>query len=125
MRGMAEQGVLVVEDEPMVAEVVERYLRRDGYNVRTVQDGKAALEAHESFRPDLVVLDVMLPEVDGMEVCRRIRARSQTPVIILTARGEELDKLVGLELGADDYVTNPFSPRELAARVKAVLRRSE
>jgi two-component system response regulator AdeR len=83
---MAEQRVLVVEDEPMVAEVVERYLRRDGYNVRTVQDGKAALEAHESFRPDLVVLDVMLPEVDGMEVCRRIRARSQTPVIILTAR---------------------------------------
>jgi DNA-binding response OmpR family regulator len=108
----------------MVAEVVERYLRRDGHAVRVVHDGDAAMDAVAHFQPDLIVLDVMLPGVDGLEVCRRVRARSQTPVIMLTARGEELDKLVGLELGADDYVTKPFSPRELAARVKAVLRRS-
>ncbi len=121
---MADQRVLVVEDEPMVAEVVERYLRRDGYEVRVVRDGSAALREFSCFRPDLVVLDLMLPAVDGMEVCRRIRARAQTPIIMLTARSEEIDKLVGLELGADDYMTKPFSPRELAARVKAVLRRS-
>jgi DNA-binding response OmpR family regulator len=121
---IAEQKVLVVEDEPMVAEVVERYLRRDGYEVQTVATGPAALDEFARFRPDLVVLDLMLPGLDGREVCRRIRARSQTPVIMLTARGEEVDKLVGLELGADDYVTKPFSPRELAARVKAVLRRT-
>ena len=121
---IAEQKVLVVEDEPMVAEVVERYLRRDGYEVQTVATGPAALDEFSRFRPDLVVLDLMLPGLDGREVCRRIRARSQTPVIMLTARGEEIDKLVGLELGADDYVTKPFSPRELAARVKAVLRRT-
>ena len=121
---MDEGRVLVVEDEPMVAEVVERYLRRDGFEVRIVHDGKAALAAFDSFQPHLVVLDLMLPHVDGKEVCRRIRARSQTPVVMLTARGEEIDKLVGLELGADDCVTKPFSPRELAARVRAVLRRS-
>ncbi len=121
---MTEGKVLVVEDEPMVAEVVERYLRRDGYDVAIVHDGKAALEEFQTFAPDLVVLDLMLPKIDGREVCRRIRSRSQTPVIMLTARGEEIDKLVGLELGADDYVTKPFSPRELVARVKAVLRRS-
>ena len=121
---MTEGKVLVVEDEPMVAEVVERYLRRDGYDVAIVHDGKAALEEFQTFAPDLVVLDLMLPKIDGREVCRRIRERSQTPVIMLTARGEEIDKLVGLELGADDYVTKPFSPRELVARVKAVLRRS-
>ncbi|MCH7698524.1 MAG: response regulator transcription factor, partial [Chloroflexi bacterium] len=121
---MTEGRVLVVEDEPMVAEVVERYLRRDGYDVAIVHDGKAALEEFQTFAPDLVVLDLMLPKIDGREVCRRIRSRSQTPVIMLTARGEEIDKLVGLELGADDYVTKPFSPRELVARVKAVLRRS-
>jgi DNA-binding response OmpR family regulator len=108
----------------MVAEVVERYLRRDGYDVEIVHDGKAALIEFQSFAPDLVVLDLMLPKIDGREVCRQIRARGQTPVIMLTARGEEIDKLVGLELGADDYVTKPFSPRELVARVKAVLRRS-
>ncbi len=121
---MNEGRVLVVEDEPMVAEVVERYLRRDGYDVAVVHDGKAALEEFVSFAPDLVVLDLMLPKIDGREVCRRIRERAETPVIMLTARGEEVDKLVGLELGADDYVTKPFSPRELVARVRAVLRRS-
>jgi len=122
---MADQRILIVEDEPMVAEVVERYLRRDGYDVRIVHDGRAALDAYDGFHPDLVVLDLMLPEVDGLEVCRRIRAHSQIPVLMLTAKGEEIDKLLGLELGADDYVTKPFSPRELAARVKAVLRRSD
>ncbi len=121
---MNEGRVLVVEDEPMVAEVVERYLRRDGYDVCIVHDGKAALNEFASFRPDLVVLDLMLPQIDGKEVCRQIRGRSQTPVIMLTARSEEIDKLVGLELGADDYMTKPFSPRELVARVRAVLRRA-
>jgi DNA-binding response OmpR family regulator len=123
-RRLADVSILVVEDEPMVAEVVERYLRRDGHVVRVAHDGHAAMDAFERFRPDLIVLDVMLPGIDGMEVCRRVRARSQTPIIMLTARGDEIDKLVGLELGADDYITKPFSPRELAARVKAVLRRS-
>jgi DNA-binding response OmpR family regulator len=121
---MGEGRVLIVEDEPMVAEVVERYLRRDGYEVQIIPDGEAALAAFARFQPDLVVLDLMLPSLDGKEVCRRIRARSETPIVMLTARGEEIDKLVGLELGADDYVTKPFSPRELAARVKAVLRRT-
>jgi DNA-binding response OmpR family regulator len=108
----------------MVADVVERYLRRDGHEVRKAHDGPAALEVFDAFGPDLVVLDVMLPGIDGLEVCRRIRERAQTPVIMLTARSEEVDKLVGLGLGADDYVTKPFSPREVAARVAAVLRRS-
>ncbi|MCH8162006.1 MAG: response regulator transcription factor [Chloroflexi bacterium] len=121
---MSNHRILVVEDEPMVAEVVQRYLRRDGHEVQVVRDGIAALETFDRFQPDLIVLDVMLPGIDGFEVCRRVRARSQTPVIMLTARGEEIDKLVGLGLGADDYVTKPFSPRELAARVKAMLRRA-
>lgn len=124
MDAVQESRILVVEDEPMVAEVVERYLRRDGHTIHVVYDGKSALDSFESFQPDLIVLDVMLPGIDGMEVCRRIRAQSQTPIIMLTARGEEIDKLLGLGLGADDYVTKPFSPRELAARVKAVLRRA-
>jgi DNA-binding response OmpR family regulator len=115
--------ILVVEDEPMVAEVVERYLKRDGHEVARVSDGNAAIDAFETFSPDLVVLDLMLPGIDGMDVCKRIRARSQVPIIMLTARGDEVDKLVGLEIGADDYVTKPFSPRELAARVKTVLKR--
>lgn len=121
---MAEERILVVEDEPMVAEVVERYLRRDGHSVCVVHDGSLAMEAFERFQPDLIVLDLMLPGVDGMEICRLVRARSQTPIIMLTARGEETDKLVGLGIGADDYVAKPFSPRELSARVKAVLRRT-
>jgi len=121
----ANRRVLVVEDEPMVAEVVERYLRRDGYAVRTARDGEAALRTVDEFEPDLIVLDVMLPVLDGLEVCRRVRERSAIPVIMLTARGEETDKLIGLGIGADDYVTKPFSPRELVARVAAVLRRAE
>ncbi len=121
---MTQDRILVVEDEPTVAEVIDRYLRRDGYDVNVAHDGIEAMEAYDRFQPDLVVLDVMLPGLDGIEVCRRIRSRATTPIIMLTARGDEIDKLVGLQIGADDYVTKPFSPRELAARVKAVLRRS-
>ncbi len=117
--------ILVVEDEPMVAEVVDRYLRHDGFETLLVADGDAALAALDGYMPDLIVLDLMLPGVDGWEVCRRVRARGETPVIILTARGQESDKLLGLGLGADDYVTKPFSPRELAARVRVVLRRAK
>jgi DNA-binding response OmpR family regulator len=118
------ERILVVEDEKMVAEVVERYLKRDGYEVSVVHDGIKAWEAFERAVPDLVVLDLMLPRMDGMEICRRIRSVGDTPIIMLTARAEELDKLLGLGLGADDYVTKPFSPRELVARVKSVLRRA-
>jgi DNA-binding response OmpR family regulator len=116
--------VLVVDDEPIVREVVVRYLAREGHQTLEAGDGDAARGAIERSNPDLVVLDVMLPGTDGLELCRWIRARSELPVIMLTARGEEADRIVGLELGADDYVTKPFSPRELAARVRSVLRRS-
>jgi DNA-binding response OmpR family regulator len=121
---MAQDRILIVEDEPTVAEIVDRYLRRDGYSVSVAHDGLRAMEEYDRFQPDLVVLDLMLPGLDGIEVCRRIRSNAGTPIIMLTARGDEVDKLVGLELGADDYITKPFSPRELAARVKAVLRRT-
>ena len=117
--------ILVVEDESTMADVVARYLRRDGHDVRVSADGLGALEVLRAFRPDLVVLDLMLPGLDGLEVCRRIRADGPTPVIMLTARGDEVDRLVGFGVGADDYVTKPFSPRELAARVQAVLRRAQ
>ncbi len=116
--------VLVVDDEPIVREVVVRYLVREGHQTLEAGDGEAARAAIERSEPDLVVLDVMLPGTDGLELCRWIRASSELPVIMLTARGEEADRIVGLELGADDYVTKPFSPRELAARVRSVLRRS-
>jgi DNA-binding response OmpR family regulator len=116
--------VLVVDDEPIVREVVVRYLERDGFDTLEAADGDAARAAIEVGEPDLVVLDVMLPGIDGLSLCRWIRGRSDLPVILLTARGEEADRIVGLELGADDYVTKPFSPRELSARVRTVLRRS-
>ena len=116
--------VLVVDDEPIVREVVVRYLAREGHRTCEASDGNAAREAIERSAPDLVVLDVMLPGTDGLELCRWIRSSSSLPVIMLTARGEEADRIVGLELGADDYVTKPFSPRELAARVRSVLRRA-
>ena len=122
MRGMAT--VLVVDDEPIVREVVIRYLEREGHTTLETGLGDRARELLEQQTPDLVVLDVMLPGMDGLELCRWIRARSDLPVILLTARGEEADRIVGLELGADDYVTKPFSPRELAARVRTVLRRA-
>jgi DNA-binding response OmpR family regulator len=117
--------VLVVDDEPTIREIVVGYLKRDGHRTLEAADGKRARELLESEALNLVVLDVMLPGTDGLELCRWIRARSRLPVIMLTARGEESDRIVGLELGADDYVTKPFSPRELAARVRTVLRRAE
>jgi two-component system, OmpR family, response regulator ResD len=116
--------VLVVDDEPIVRDVVVRYLRRDGYETREAATGDEARRILEAESPELVVLDVMLPGTDGLELCRWIRSRSELPVIMLTARGEETDRIVGLELGADDYVTKPFSPRELTVRVRNVLRRS-
>jgi DNA-binding response OmpR family regulator len=116
--------VLVVDDEPIVREVVVKYLRRDGYRTLEAADGDRARELIERETPNLVVLDLMLPGTDGLSLCRWIRSRSELPVIMLTARGEEADRIVGLELGADDYVTKPFSPRELAARVRTVLRRA-
>jgi DNA-binding response OmpR family regulator len=116
--------VLIIEDDDTVAEVVGRYLAREGYEVEIESDGAAGLDRALSDPPDLVVLDLMLPSLGGLEVCKRIRAAAPVPVIILTALGEETDRIVGLELGADDYVAKPFSPRELTARVKAVLRRA-
>jgi two-component system, OmpR family, response regulator ResD len=117
--------VLVVDDEPIVADVLTRYLTREGFEVATAHDGQEAVESFPSFCPDLVLLDLMLPRLDGLEVFRRIRDEAAVPVIMLTARGEETDRVVGLELGADDYVTKPFSPREIVARVRAVLRRAD
>ena len=116
--------ILVVDDEHMVTEVLERYLRREGFDVATAGDGEAALRLAREWAPDLVVLDLMLPQRDGLDVCRTLRGESRLPIIILTAKGEETDRIVGLELGADDYVVKPFSPRELVARIKAVLRRA-
>ncbi|HEV2592266.1 MAG TPA: response regulator transcription factor [Gaiellaceae bacterium] len=116
--------VLVVDDEPIVREVVVRYLERDGFDTLEAADGDAARAVIEQSELDAVVLDVMLPGIDGLALCRWIRSRSELPVILLTARGEEADRIVGLELGADDYVTKPFSPRELSARVRTVLRRA-
>ncbi|MFF4486016.1 response regulator transcription factor [Streptomyces sp. NPDC001544] len=116
--------VLVVDDDPTVAEVVAGYLGRAGYTVDRADDGPTALIRATAHRPDLVVLDLMLPGMDGLEVCRRLRARGPVPVIMLTARGDEDDRILGLEVGADDYVTKPFSPRELVLRVESVLRRT-
>ncbi len=119
--------MLVVDDEPIVREVLARYLAREGFDVEAAEDGERALSSVERVRPDVVILDLMLPRIDGLEVFRRIRETSSSPfpaVIMLTAKGEETDRIVGLELGADDYVTKPFSPREVVARVRAVLRRT-
>ncbi|MBG0827061.1 response regulator transcription factor [Planomonospora sp. ID67723] len=116
--------ILVVDDDPTVAEVVARYLERDGHTVECVGDGAEALRRAMSSPPDLLVLDLMLPKMDGLQVCRKLRERWPVPVIMLTALGEEIDRVVGLETGADDYVTKPFSPRELALRVQSVLRRA-
>jgi DNA-binding response OmpR family regulator len=116
--------VLVVDDEPTVRDIVSQYLTRDGFRVVATGDGREVMGLVELESPALIVLDVMLPGIGGLELCRTIRARRAIPVILLTARGEETDRIVGLELGADDYVTKPFSPRELVARVRAVLRRS-
>jgi len=117
--------VLVVDDEPIVRDVVVRYLRRDGYETREAATGDEARRILETETPELVVLDVMLPGTDGLELCRWIRSRSEVPVIMLTARGDEADRIVGLELGADDYLAKPFSPRELEYRVEALLQRGQ
>lgn len=115
--------MLIADDDRKTVELVKLYLQRDGYQVVTAYDGRSALDAAREQRPDLVVLDLMMPELDGLDVCRLLRAESKVPIIMLTARTTEADRITGLDLGADDYVTKPFSPRELAARVRAVLRR--
>lgn len=122
---MVTKHILVVDDESRIREVVSYALSREGYRVSAAGDGQQALDIAAQDAPDLVVLDVMLPEIDGLEVCRRLRRSSAVPVLFLSARGEEVDRIVGLELGGDDYLTKPFSPRELVARVRAVLRRFE
>ncbi len=121
---MSKGKILVVDDEPKIVSTVQAYLEREGYQVVEANNGRQALEVFQREKPDLIVLDLMLPEIDGLEVCRQIRRTSAVPIIMLTARQEHADKLVGLELGADDYVTKPFSPRELVARVRAILRRA-
>ncbi len=115
--------VLIVDDDPGIVKVVRAYLEQAGFDVSVAYDGKKAMQIARNDKPDLVVLDLMLPEMDGWDVCRALRKESDVPIIMLTARVEESDKLIGLELGADDYVTKPFSPRELVARVRSVLRR--
>jgi len=115
--------ILVVEDEASIASFVSLYLKNAGYEVRTAENGTDALAAVQSREPALIILDLMLPDLDGLEVCRRIRQRSDVPILMLTARDEDVDKIIGLEVGADDYMTKPFNPRELVARVKSILRR--
>jgi two-component system, OmpR family, alkaline phosphatase synthesis response regulator PhoP len=117
--------VLVVDDERHIVELVRLYLEKEGYGVIPASDGEEALALHDRHDPDLVILDLMLPRIDGFEVCREIRRRGDTPILMLTARTDDIDAIVGLELGADDYVTKPFNPRALVARVKAILRRTE
>ena len=121
---MQSTTILVVDDEPPILDLIASYLRADGFSVHTAQDGPSALAQARMLRPDLIVLDVMLPGMDGMEVCRRIQQEFDVYILMLTARAEEIDKIVGLSVGADDYLTKPFSPRELVMRVKAILRRS-
>jgi DNA-binding response OmpR family regulator len=122
---MPGELILLVDDEPHIVELAKLYLEKDGFRTLSVGDGQAALDRADKDSPALMVLDLMLPKVDGYEVCRRVRAKSDLPIIMLTARDEDIDKIIGLELGADDYMTKPFNPRELVARVKAILRRTE
>ena len=121
---MPKETILVVDDEANIIALARMYLEKEGYRVESAADGAKALRKVDELQPALVVLDLMLPEVDGWEVCRRVRAKSDVPIIMLTARDDDVDKIVGLELGADDYLTKPFNPRELVARVRAVLRRA-
>ena len=121
---MSAKKILVVEDEPNIAEVVSLYLERADFKVRIARDGEAALQALEQHIPDLIIMDLMLPEIDGFAITRWLRERSNVPIIMLTARRDEIDRITGLELGADDYVVKPFSPQELVSRVRAVLRRA-
>ncbi len=119
----AKQRILITDDDENIVELISLYLAKEGYEVKSASDGREALAALDSFKPSLIVLDVMMPEMDGYEVCREVRKTSTTPIIMLTAKGETFDKVLGLELGADDYMVKPFDPKELVARVKAVLRR--
>ena len=121
---MNEQTILIVDDENSIRELLALYFRKEGFHVEEAADGAQALLGLEKFKPDLVLLDIMMPILDGLEVCQQIRKHSNTPVILLTAKGEDEDRILGLEIGADDYITKPFNPREVVARVKAVLRRS-
>jgi DNA-binding response OmpR family regulator len=122
---MAGELILLVDDEANIVDLGRLYLERENYRVEAAYDGDQALDAIREKNPALVVLDIMLPGIDGFEVCRRVRAENDVPIIMLTARDEDIDKIVGLELGADDYLTKPFNPRELVARVRAILRRSD
>lgn len=121
---MNKQTILVADDEVNIRELAQLYLRKEGYEVVMAENGRQALEKIDETNPDLLVLDLMMPEVDGWEVCRQVRAQSNLPIVMLTARKEDIDKIVGLEMGADDYLVKPFNPRELVARIRAVLRRS-
>lgn len=121
---MSDKTILVVDDEPHIVELVKLYVGNEGFAVQTAHTGTEALQKFRSAHPALIVLDLMLPEMDGWEVCRQVRRESDVPIIMLTARSDDVDKIVGLEIGADDYVAKPFNPRELVARIKAVLRRS-
>ena len=121
---MADKKILIIEDEDKIVEMTANYLRNEGFEIISAQDGLRGLELFKSSPPDLVLLDIMLPGMNGLDVCRELRKFSKVPIIMLTARAEEVDKLLGLEFGADDYVTKPFSLRELTARIKAVLRRA-
>ena len=120
----ATRKILLVDDEPSIQKMLVHALEREGFQVQAVGDGEAALESFRSFEPHLIILDIMLPKLDGTEVCRRIRSQSDVPIIMLTAKDDEIDRVVGLELGADDYVTKPFAVRELVARVRAIMRRA-
>ena len=121
---MAGESILVVEDEANIAKLLTMYLEKDGYRVTVARDGQQGLERFERDHPDMVILDLLLPKMDGLEVCRRNRRQSFVPLLMLTAKRDETDKIVGLELGADDYMTKPFSPREMVTRVRAILRRA-
>lgn len=121
---MAKETILIADDEASIRELARMYLEKEGYRVQTVNDGVQAIDQIRQKQPALLVLDLMMPEMDGWEVCRRIRADSELPILMLTARDDDIDKIVGLEMGADDYLTKPFNPRELVARVRAILRRA-
>ena len=120
-----KQKIMIVDDDANIAELISLYLTKECFDTQTVHDGEEALKAFEAYKPNLILLDLMLPGIDGYQVCREIRAKSQTPIIMLSAKGEVFDKVLGLELGADDYMEKPFDSKELVARVKAVLRRTQ
>jgi len=121
---VAERKILIVDDDVNICELLNLYLKKDGFDTRIANNGKEAIETAKTYNPDLILLDIMMPELDGWQVCRQIRKESETPIIMLTAKGETFDKILGLELGADDYISKPFDTKEVIARIKAVLRRT-